>query len=56
MDVVAKARKERVEVESVPRNIIEYKALQMGPTSWPMTCFLQGSHSSYRICAGSGLE
>jgi len=39
MDVVARARVERVEGDSVTRKPIEYKGLQRGYSSWPTACF-----------------
>jgi hypothetical protein len=39
MDVVARARFERVEAHSVARKPIEYKALQKARTVWPTACF-----------------
>jgi hypothetical protein len=39
MDVVARARKERVEAESVTRKRFEYKGLREGRAPWPVACF-----------------
>jgi hypothetical protein len=39
MDVVATARRQWVEAESVPRKIIEYKGLRLTWTPWPVACF-----------------